>query len=176
MAFFNPPDSSGGKFEQTLDKGRHLTMISLLYSLKTKPLWLHEEKHKTSCRFNDDCGYKMQVNRAIIISCRLEPHHIIIWKQQLYSLPHTVDNANVKCKITPCLQWAGSFWSTACGPSQQDKPANVSAELRSSSAEPWGYITSDVHLVHLMKCSHLHCHETKCFSILKQWRTTDCCS
>lgn len=49
-------------------------------------------------------------------------------------LPHNVDNAYVKCKITPVSNEQALYEVGLCGPNLQDKPANVSAELHSSSA------------------------------------------
>lgn len=54
-----------------------------------------------------------------------------------------------------------------CGPCLKDKPVNVLTKLHGSSEQPRGYITSNVHLFLLMKCSHLRCHQIKRFFHLK---------
>lgn len=49
----------------------------------------------------------------------------------MYGLAHSMDNANLKCKLNDSNEQP---LCEVCGSCQQDKPANVSAELHSSSA------------------------------------------
>lgn len=81
-----------------------------------------------------------------------------------------MDNVNVKFYMGHFLPRTSNV---SC-PDLQDKSANVPAEVYGSFTQPWGNITSDVHCIRLVKFAHLHCHETKCCSILTVRMMPDC--